>query len=254
MNYNRIVVEEDLSKKKVTVEIANEKSANAITMEVLRELKLCFEKISNDDSIRFVILKGRGKAFSAGADLKFLTSAKKEEVYSYIKMGQDLMSMIERSSQIYIAVINGFALGGGCELALACDLRVMATEATIALPETGVGMVPGWGGTFRLSRLLGLNRAREIVLLGKTLSAIEAEQIGLVTAVADRVDIDEMVHGIINTLLRKGPLATKLAKKLLNTQYEQVQEKEREFCAQLSQEEEIKEGVQAVFEKRDPKF
>ena len=254
MNYNRIVIEEDLSKKKVTVEIANEKSANVLTIEVVKELKLCFEKISMDNRIRFVVLKGRGKAFSAGADLKYFTSAKKEEVYSYIKMGQDLMSIIEKSPQIYIAAINGFALGGGCELALTCDLRVMATEATIALPETGVGMVPGWGGTYRLSRLLGLSKAREVALLGKTLSAIEAEQIGLVTAVADRADLDEIVHEIINTLLRKGPLATKLAKELLNTQYEQVQEKEREFSAQLSQEEEIQEGVQAVFEKRDPNF
>ena len=203
------------------------------------------------------MLTGSGeKAFVAGADIKYMSSLEVEEAKAWGALGQDCGRLLETMPKPTIAAINGFALGGGCELALACDLRYAASDARLGQPEINLGIIPGWGGTQRLARVCGLGVAKELVLTGRLVGAEEALRIGLVDGVHDPVQ--DKAREVAELLASKSPVALAAAKRATNhaLQGDHVQNLQREADAfgGLFGTEDAKEGLTAFAEKREPKF
>lgn len=181
-----------------TVKINRPDKLNAMNSDVARELIRTFEDIGHDDGTRAVILTGEGeKAFSAGADISYMSKISADESVEYARLGQLVTATVELVRQPTIAAINGFALGGGCELAMSCDIRIAADTAKLGQPEVTIGIPPGWGGTQRLMRIVGVAKAKELVYRGNMIRADEAREIGLVNHV---VPLDSLI-----------PEATKMA-------------------------------------------
>ena len=203
------------------------------------------------------MLTGSGeKAFVAGADIKYMSSLEVEEAKAWGALGQDCGRLLETMPKPTIAAINGFALGGGCELALACDLRYAASAARLGQPEINLGIIPGWGATQRLARVCGLGVAKELILTGRLVGAEEALRIGLVDGVHDPVQ--EKAREVAELLASKSPVALAAAKRATNhaLQGDHVQNLQREADAfgGLFGTEDAKEGLTAFAEKREPKF
>jgi len=203
------------------------------------------------------VLTGSGeKAFVAGADIKYMSSLEVEEAKAWGALGQDCGRLLETMPKPTIAAINGFALGGGCELALACDLRYAASAARLGQPEINLGIIPGWGATQRLARVCGLGVAKELILTGRLVGAEEALRIGLVDGVHDPVQ--EKAREVAELLASKSPVALAAAKRATNhaLQGDHVQNLQREADAfgGLFGTEDAKEGLTAFAEKREPKF
>ena len=166
----------------ITIDRAN--TLNAMNPSILDELNRKIIKVIDNRKVKAIILTGSGKkAFVAGADIKVMQSLKPEEAYQFGKSGQELTNNIESSKKPIIAAINGFALGGGCEIALACHIRIACESAKFAQPEVKLGLIPGWGGTQRLPRIVGKGIATELIISGKSIDAEEALRIGLVNKV-----------------------------------------------------------------------
>ncbi|NNL59452.1 MAG: enoyl-CoA hydratase/isomerase family protein [Nitrosopumilus sp.] len=167
-----------------TVKINRPDKLNAMNIDVAKELVDTFEALGRDDSVKVIILTGEGqKAFSAGADIEYMSKISPDQSVEYAKLGQLVTSTVELVKQPTIAAVNGFALGGGCELAMSCDIRIAADTARMGQPEVTIGIPPGWGGTQRLMRIVGIAKAKEIVYTGKMINAHEAKEIGLVNHV-----------------------------------------------------------------------
>src|SRR3989338_4050854 len=167
-----------------TVTINREKAMNALNPDVLKEIKKCFEDLSKDSTVRAVILTGAGeKAFVAGADIAAMSQMSPEQAAEFGKLGHEAFAAVENCSKPVIAAVNGFCLGGGMELALSCDFIYASEKAKLGLPEVGLGLFPGWGGTQRLSRLIGKARAKELIFCARILSAPEAQAFGIVNKV-----------------------------------------------------------------------
>lgn len=167
-----------------TVKINRPDKLNAMSADLARELVSVFEDLDHDDGLRAIILTGEGdKAFSAGADIAYMSKITPDESVEYARLGQRLTSTVELVRHPTIAAVNGFALGGGCELALSCDIRIAADTARMGQPEVTIGIPPGWGGTQRLMRIVGVANAKELVYRGNMISAEEALRIGLVNKV-----------------------------------------------------------------------
>ncbi len=167
-----------------TVKINRPDKLNAMNIDVAKELVDTFEALGRDDSVKVIILTGEGhKAFSAGADIEYMSKISPDQSVEYAKLGQLVTSTVELVKQPTIAAVNGFALGGGCELAMSCDIRIAADTARMGQPEVTIGIPPGWGGTQRLMRIVGIAKAKEIVYTGKMINAHEAKEIGLVNQV-----------------------------------------------------------------------
>jgi len=203
------------------------------------------------------VLTGSGeKAFVAGADIKYMSSLEVEEAKAWGALGQDCGRLLETMPKPTIAAINGFALGGGCELALACDLRYAASAARLGQPEINLGIIPGWGATQRLARVCGLGVAKELILTGRLVGAEEALRIGLVDGVHDPVQ--EKAREVAELLASKSPVALAAAKRATNhaLQGDHVQNLQREADAfgGLFGTQDAKEGLTAFAEKREPKF
>nr|WP_322743030.1 enoyl-CoA hydratase-related protein [Priestia megaterium] len=240
-----------------TITIDRQQVRNALNKVTIDELQIAVRELERDTKLRIIIITGAGeKAFVAGADIKELHERTMLE--ALVPGMQKVYREIEQSSKVTIAVINGHALGGGFELALACDLRVVANHAKLGLPELNLAIIPGAGGTQRLMRIVGKGRAVEMILTGKIIDGQEAERIGLVTQSVDRQDLKAVTDQLIDSILSKGPLALKLAKMVLN-KGQDIDLDTALMLEKLAQtilfaSEEKQEGTQAFLEKRKPNY
>jgi enoyl-CoA hydratase/carnithine racemase len=231
--------------------------ANALARELSLELSAAAKDVTADDGVRALVVWGGERIFAAGADIKAMVEYGPEEVASDVGALERACRDIEAIPSITIAAINGYALGGGCELALSCDLRFAGQDALIGLPEVRLGIIPGSGGTQRLPRVVGLPKARDLVYTGRHVDAAEALEIGLVDRVADRTDVYALAveHA---TAFAKGPtLAYAAAKRALAASDRPLGQGlavEREAFVALFATADQEEGMRAFLDKRDPKF
>jgi enoyl-CoA hydratase len=230
---------------------------NALNRPTLEELRDRLLELREDDEARVVILTGSGeKAFVAGADIKYMSGLGVDEAKEWGGLGHGCGQLLETMPKPTIAAINGFALGGGCELALACDLRYASSSAKLGQPEINLGIIPGWGGTQRLARACGLGVAKDLILTGRVVDADEALRIGLVNGVHDPVL--EKAREVAALLASKSQLALASAKRALNhaLQGDHVENLEREAdeFGGLFASEDAKEGMTAFVEKREARF
>jgi enoyl-CoA hydratase len=234
----------------VTVE--RQDALNALNVETLTELRDRLRELSTDNDVRAVVLTGAGeKAFVAGADIKYMSGLGSDEAKGWGGLGHDAGRLLETMAKPTIAAINGFALGGGCELALACDIRYASSRAKLGQPEINLGIVPGWGGTQRLARVCGVGVAKDLIMTGRLVDAEEALRIGLVSAIADPV-LDKALE-TAHELAAKSSLALALAKRLINMSPGALDAEADEFGELFSSADAI-EGLTAFAEKRAPKF
>jgi enoyl-CoA hydratase len=239
------------------VTIDRQDALNALDVATLTELRDRLSELADDDDARAVVLTGAGeKAFVAGADIKYMSELDPEQAKGWGALGHEAGRLLETMPKPTIAAINGFALGGGCELALACDIRYASSRAKLGQPEINLGIVPGWGGTQRLARICGLGVAKELVFSGRTIDADEALRIGLVNAVADPV-LGRALETAAE-LAAKSPVALSLAKRLCNLtlgiDHTGGLELEANEFGELFASEDAKEGLTAFVEKRAPNF
>jgi enoyl-CoA hydratase len=230
---------------------------NALDRPTLEELRDRLSELADDAAVGVVVLTGSGdKAFVAGADIKYMSGLSVEEAQAWGELGHRSAQLLETMPKPTIAAINGFALGGGCELALACDLRYAASAGKLGQPEINLGIIPGWGGTQRLARVCGLGVAKDLILTGRLVDADEALRVGLVNAVHDPV-LDK-AHEVAELLASKSPLALAAAKRALNhvLQGDHVDNLEREAkeFGDLFATADAKEGLTAFSQKREPRF
>ena len=234
------------------VTIDRQEALNALDVETLTELRDRLRQLADDTGVRAVVLTGAGeKAFVAGADIKYMSGLGPDEAKAWGALGHEATLLLETMPKPTIAAVNGFALGGGCELALACDLRYASSRAKLGQPEIDLGIVPGWGGTQRLARVCGVGVAKDLVFSGRTIDAEEALRVGLVQAVADPV-LDRALE-TARTLAAKSPVALALAKRLVNMAPAAL-EAEADAFGELFASEDAKEGLTAFVEKRAPNF
>jgi enoyl-CoA hydratase len=215
--------------------------------------------LRDDDELRVIVLTGAGeKAFAAGADIKYMSALGVEEAKKWGGLGQSVGQLLENAPKVSIAAVNGFALGGGCELALACDIRYAASNAKLGQPEINLGIVPGWGGTQRLARVCGVGVAKDLILTGRVVDADEALRIGLVNAVYNPGELMDKTMETAKTIADKSPLALAAAKVAVNhaLQGDHVQNLQREadLFGDLFSSDDAKEGMTAFVEKRAPRF
>ena len=242
-----------------TVTVDRQEALNALDQAVLSELHRRLEELAADASARAVILTGAGeRAFIAGADIKEMSGMDVEEARRWGQLGHDVAALLETMPKPTIAAINGFALGGGCELALACDIRYASTAAKLGQPEVGIGIIPGWGGTQRLARVAGLGAAKDLVLTGRMVDAEEALRLGLVSAVFPPSELMERARELARSLAARSPLVLAAAKRMLNRalqgQLDTGLSDEVATFAELFASEDQKEGMAAFIEKRPPLF
>ena len=242
-----------------TLTINRPDSLNAMNREVLIEFINELKKIQSDKDIRVIIITGSGeKAFIAGADIKLMQKMNREEAFDFANLGQELANLIEKSAKPVIAAVNGYALGGGCEIALSCHLRIASDNAIFAQPEVKIGLLPGWGGTQRLPRIIGRGLANEIILTGRNVTAKEALDIGLVNKVVPQEELMNTCFDIANMILKNSPNAIaesiKLIRLAAGTKLKKGLSKEAKSFSQLFETEETVEGLTAFVEKRPPKF
>lgn len=238
-----------------TVTINRPKKLNALNSKVLDEIEKVFDNLRRDNSVSAIIMTGAGeKAFVAGADIKELRELNKGTGEKISRKGQQIFQKIEDSRKPVVAAVNGYALGGGAELAMACHLRIAGGNAVFGLPEVGLGLIPGYGGTQRLSRLVGRAKALEMILTGKQIDAEQAQQIGLVNAVAEENSLEE-ARKLVQQMLSKGPLAIQKAiEAVLSSDKSEGYRTEAKLFGELCGTEDFMEGTAAFLEKRKPDF
>ena len=200
------------------VTISREKSLNALNSETLAELKECFENIAARKDVRVLILTGAGKkAFVAGADISEMVNATPAEGRKMGMLAKEAFMLLETMPQVTIAAVNGYALGGGCEISMACDIRIASDNAKFGQPEVGLGILPGFGGTQRLARLVGKGRAKEIIFTCDQIDAQEAYRIGLANKVVPQDELLDTCQSMAEKIMSKGSYAISLAKEAINT-------------------------------------
>jgi enoyl-CoA hydratase/carnithine racemase len=241
------------------VTVNRPKVLNALNSQTWNDLRMAFEDAREDVSVRGVILTGAGdKAFVAGADITELARASPVEAEHSSRVGQAVLDRIENLGKPVIAAINGFALGGGCETAMACTIRIAAEHARFGQPEVKLGLIPGGGGTQRLPRLVGKGRALQLILSGEVISAQEAYRIGLVNEVVPAGDLIARAEAILKTIAANAPVAVKLSlaavNKGLDTSQSQGFALEASYFGLCAGTEDKKEGTSAFLEKRAPQF
>lgn len=232
---------------------------NALNNATLDDLKNCFGIIKNDTSISVVIITGSGeKAFVAGADISELNQLNVITAKIFSDKGQEVFNLIEKLSKPVIAAVNGFALGGGCELAMACHIRLASDKAKFGQPEVNLGIIPGYGGTQRLTRLVNSGRAAELILTGDIIDANEAYRIGLVNKIVEGGELMNSAFQLAEKIASKGQLAVGMALKAIASCDElsksEGQNTESSLFALCCGTEDFKEGTSAFLEKRKPDF
>jgi enoyl-CoA hydratase len=243
----------------IAVITVNRPPVNAWNAQVENETKEAFEELASRNDFGIVIITGAGeRAFIAGADIKVLSTLGPKEAYEMSAASKVVLNMIEDFDKVVIAAIGGLALGGGCEVAMACDLRVADESTLIGLPEVSLGVFPGAGGTQRLPRLVGAGVAKRLIFTGDPVKAQEAKEIGLVDVVAPKGMALEEAKKIAKRILERGPIAVQKAKRAINQGGQLSREEgmrlETQLFSELFATEDTKEGVSAFLEKRRPKF
>jgi len=232
---------------------------NALNAEVVRAIGRAFEELRGDDDTLGVVLTGAGeRAFVAGADIGELARMNPTTGVETSRLGQEVFLAIERFPKPVLAAVGGYALGGGFELALACHLRIASENARFGLPEVGLGIIPGYGGTIRLARLTGLGRAVELTLTGEMFDAERAEALGVVSRVVEREVLREEATAFLRRITKNGPVAVRLALESIYTAQDvatrQALEHESALFGILASTADMKEGMEAFLEKRKPEF
>lgn len=241
------------------VTVNRPESLNAMNKDVIIELISKIEGLLSEGDIRVIIITGSGeKAFIAGADIKLMQKMNKSEAYEFANLGHKLANTIENSDKPVIAAVNGFALGGGSEIALACHIRVASDNAVFAQPEVKIGLLPGWGGTQRLPRIVGKGLANELIITGRNVTAQEALKIGLVNRVVSKEELINTCVDIAKLIMKNSPNAVSESIKLINissgTELNKGLSREAEEFSELFETEETTEGLTAFVEKRPPKY
>jgi enoyl-CoA hydratase/carnithine racemase len=241
------------------VTVNRPKVLNALNKATWTDLRTAFEDARDDAAVRGVILTGAGnKAFIAGADISELARVTAFEAEQSSRFGQEVLDLIENLGKPVIAAVNGFALGGGCETAMACTIRIAVDSAKFGQPEVKLGLVPGGGGTQRLPRLVGKGRALQLILSGEMISAQEAYRIGLVNEIVPAADLIPRAEAILNQIVANAPIAVKFALEAANKGMETSQSEglllEACYFGLCAATEDKKEGTSAFLEKRAPQF
>ncbi|MBE6069113.1 MAG: enoyl-CoA hydratase/isomerase family protein [Clostridium lundense] len=261
------IVLKDLSLENVKVNIeenvaimtmSRPKALNALNNQTLEELDAIIESISSDKEVLGVIITGEGKGFVAGADIAQMRPYKAEEGRNYAEYAQSVFNKIEALGKPVIAAVNGYALGGGCELSMSCDLRIASEKAVFGQPEVNLGVIPCFGGTQRLPRLIGSGRAKELIYTGRMVKAEEALLIGLVNKVVPAEELLTEAKDMMKSIISKAPMAIKYAKISINKgadlDLNNALELEKDLAALTFASDDKDEGMTAFLEKRPARF
>jgi enoyl-CoA hydratase len=257
MQFTNLLVE--IENNIATVTFNRPKALNALNQATVQEALTCFRELKSNDAVQVVIVTGSGaKAFVAGADIAFMRELTPLAARNFAFLGQELTNTIEGLGKPVIAAVNGFALGGGCELALACDIRIASDNAQFGQPEVNLGLTPGFGGTQRLPRLIGRGRASELIFTGDIIDAAEAYRIGLVNRVIPQNQLLPTCRQMAAKIASRGTVAVRLSKDAINNGMEMDLARactyEADQFALCFASPEQKEGMNAFLEKRSPQF
>lgn len=257
MELKNILVEKENSI--ATVTINRPKALNALNKDTLLEMLYCFRNLARENDIKAVIITGAGeKSFVAGANISAMQKMDVFEGRAFGQLGHEVLSIIENLPQPVIAAVNGFALGGGCELAISCDIRLASSNAKFGQPEVNLGIIPGFGGTQRLPRLIGKGMANELLFSGNIIDAEEACRIGLVNRVVEQEKLLDECRVLAKAIASRGPAAVRLCKEAVNNGIEIDMKRackyEIDLFATCFANEDQREGMTAFLEKRGPKF
>jgi len=256
LEFKHLVIEKE--NKVGVLRINRPEAMNSLNTKVLEELLMAVEQVKNDQDIFVLVITGEGKAFVAGADISEMSTMDPVQARSFAEAGLKVFREIESMEKPVVAAVNGFALGGGCELAMACDIRIASTKAKFGQPEVGLGVTPGFGGTVRLSRLVGPAKAKELIYSGNIIKADEALGIGLVNSVSEPEELMGAAMEMANKISSNAQLAVRYSKQSINrsfeTDVETAMEIERNLFGLCFSTEDQKEGMKAFGEKRKPDF
>jgi enoyl-CoA hydratase len=257
MSFENLLVERDAAVAIVTIN--RPRVLNALNSQTLDELRRVILELKRDEGVRAVVVTGAGeKSFVAGADIGELAQLSSTAAREHARRGQHVFDLVEQMGKPVIAAINGFALGGGCELAMACTLRVAAETARLGQPEINLGLIPGYAGTQRLARIVGKGRALELILSGDQITAQEAYRLGLVNRVVPAADLMAEAKKIAATLAGKAPIAIRYILDAVNQgsdmPFAQAQVHEATLFGLAAGTEDMREGTTAFLEKRKPEF
>lgn len=256
MNYKNILVE--IVEKIGIIKINRPQALNALNIETIHELNDVVHQWNREDDIKVIIITGEGKAFVAGADIAEMKDMTKQQAIDFSEMGQRVLSLIESQEKPVIAAVNGFALGGGCELAMACDIRIASDKARLGQPEVNLGVIPGFAGTQRLARMVGTAKAKELIFTGDMVDAQTALSIGLVNQVVPLENLMNTAMEMAKKIASKGPTAIKLAKRVISrgieTDFATGSSFEVDAFGECFASGEAKEGMSAFLEKRAPQW
>lgn len=234
------------------------KTLNALHTALIKELILRFEEVEQNEDVRVIILTGTDRAFVAGADIQAMSKMDHVAAKEFGTLGAAVFRRIEASPKPVIAAVNGFALGGGCELVLACDIRLASDKAKFGQPEVGLGITPGFSGTQRLARAIGFCKAKELIFTGKIISAEDAERIGLINTVVPHETLMQEAILLARLIAKKAPIAVHLSKRAINEGWdlsiEEGIELEVDLFAQCFETEDQKRGMEAFLKKEKVVF
>lgn len=241
-----------------TVTINRPKKLNALNIDTLKEIGKAINDAVEDEQVGGVIVTGAGeKAFAAGADVAEFSDYNPSEAKEMAENTHHVFRDIENAPKPIVAAINGFALGGGCELAMACHLRIASNNVRLGQPEVGLGLIPGYGGTQRMSQLMGKTKAMEYLLTGDMITAAQAENMGLINYMVEPQSLMQSAHDLLNKILSKSPLAVRKLIECVNAQFDESKDgfktEIEEFASSFGTED-FKEGVSAFLNKQEPNF
>ncbi|MGG5462981.1 short-chain-enoyl-CoA hydratase [Clostridium sp. B9] len=257
MELNNVIFEKEGNIGILTIN--RPKALNALNSETLKDLNTAIEHIENDNDVYVVILTGAGeKAFVAGADIAEMKDLNEEQGKEFGLLGNKVFRRLEKLDKPVIAAINGFALGGGCEISMACDIRIASSKAKFAQPEVGLGITPGFGGTQRLPRIVGMGKAKELIYTGDIIKADEALRIGLVNKVVEPETLMDEAMTMANKIAANAPIAVKLCKDAIDrgmqVDIDSAIVVEAEDFGKCFSTEDQKEGMSAFVERREKNF
>jgi len=256
MNYENILVE--IKDGICLITINDEKKLNALSKQTVHEFHKAMDEVESDKSIRVVLLTGAGKAFIAGADIAYMSTFSPDDARDFARSTQAICQKMKASEKVYVGVVNGYALGGGFEIALGCDILIASEKAIFGLPEVGLGLLPGGGGTQRLSRLIGTKRAMAFILTGDRFSAQVALEMGIISDVVVAGCLLERAFMLAERIIKNAPLAVRYAKECVVQAEQQpldtALDYERTMFAMCFSTPDQKEGMAAFLEKRPANF